>query len=707
MPTDSVPPVSVPTGSLPRQLARTRRLTLGAPAQPSFSADGRTVLFLRGRSGEDPVTCLWALDTGTGEERLLADPAALGADATDAELPEAERIRRERARVHTRGVTAYATDAAGGLAAFALGGALWLADTATGEVRRVPTATEVYDPRPDPTGRRIAYAGGGALRVVTADGAEDRALAEPEHPEVRYGVPEHVAAESMHRHRAHWWSPDGTRLLVARVDERPLRRLHLADPADPARPPRAIRYPLAGTDNAEVTLWLLGTDGRRTEVRWDRAGYEYLTAAGWDGQGPYAAVQSRDQRTVLTLAVDPADGTTRVLAERRDEHWVELLPGLPARTAAGALVDTADQGDTRHLTVDGKPVTPPGLRIRSVLGTDGEQVLFTASDEPTETHLWSWDPVTGAVRLSEEPGVHTGARRAGTLVHTAHTPGAPTGRTTVHRAGLPATLTLVSHAETPVLTARPDLLRLGPRELRGALFLPAGHRDGDGPLPVLLDPYGGPALQKVTAAPHWWDLTSQWFADQGFAVLAVDGRGTPGRGPRWEKTVHADIAGPALADQVEALHAAAALRPGLLDLDRVAIRGWSYGGFLAALAVLRRPDVFHAAVAGAAPTDHRLYDTHWKERFLGHPDEHPERYDAASLLPDAPGLRRPLLLIQGLADDNVLPAHALRLSAALLAAGRPHEFLPLVGAGHSPGDEAMAEHLLHHQLDFLRRALRL
>ncbi|MFF7459494.1 prolyl oligopeptidase family serine peptidase [Kitasatospora sp. NPDC008115] len=704
MPTDSVPTVPVPTDSLPRQLARTRRFALGAPAQPAVCADGRTVLFLRSRGGDDPVTCLWALDTETGGERLLADPAALGAERPGAGLPEAERARRERARVHTDGIAAYATDAAGRLAAFALGGELWLADTATGEVRRVPTATEVYDPRPDPAGRRIAYAGGGALRVVDADGGEDRALAEPGHPEVRYGVPEHVAAEEMGRTRAHWWSPDGTALLVARVDERHVTRLHLADPADPQRPPRVLRQPLAGTDNAEVTLWLLGLDGRRTEVRWDRAGYEYLTAAGWDGHGPYAAVQSRDQRTVLTLAVDPADGATRVLAERRDEHWVELLPGLPARTAAGALVDAADDGDTRHLTVDGKPVTPPGLQVRSVLGTDGGQVLFTASDEPTETHLWSWDQAAGAVRLSEEPGVHTGARRSGTLVHTARTPGAPTGRTTVHRDSLPAR-TLASHAETPVLTARPEPLRLGPRELRASLFLPAGHRPGDGPLPVLLDPYGGPALQKVTAAPHWWDLTSQWFADQGFAVLAVDGRGTPGRGPRWEKTVAGDKAGPALADQVEGLHEAARLRPGLLDLDRVAIRGWSYGGYLSALAVLRRPDVFHAASAGAAPTDQRIYNTHYQERYLGHPDEHPEHYDACSLLADAPALRRPLLLIHGLDDDNVLPVHPLRLSAALLAAGRPHEVLPLRGTGHRPTDESVASNLVPHELAFLRRSL--
>ncbi|MQS12540.1 S9 family peptidase [Streptomyces kaniharaensis] len=696
----------MPTDTLPRQLARTRRFALGTPAHPAVTADGGTVLFLRSRGGTDPLTCLWELDTATGAERLLVDPSTLAADT---ELPEVERVRRERARVAATGITAYGTDATGRLAVFALGGGLWLADTTDGTVRRIPTATEVYDPRLDPAGHRIAYVGGGALRVVGADGSGDRALAEPEAGDVTYGVADHVAGESMHRSRAHWWSPDGTALLVARVDNRPVARLYLADPADPQRRPRVVRYPSAGTANADVSLWLLGLDtdhtgnGGRTEVRWDRAGFEYLTAAGWDGHGPYAAVQTRDQRTVRTLAIEP-DGSTRLLAERRDEHWVELVPGLPVRTASGALVDSADHGDTRHLTVDGKPVTPAGLQLREVLGTEGGQVLFTALDDPTETHLWLYEPDLGIRRLSDGPGVHTGVRHGGTLVLTTRSERFPAGRTTVHRDGAPA-LPLTSHAQPPVLTARPELLRLGPRELRAALFLPAGHRPEDGPLPVLLDPYGGPAMNIVTTGGGWWDLVSQWFADQGFAVLVIDGRGTPGRGPRWDKTIFADRATPALEDQVEGLHELARLRPGLLDLGRVGIRGWSYGGYLAALAVLRRPDLFHAASAGGAPTDQRLYDTHWVERFLGHPDEHPERYEISSLIADAPNLRRPLLLIHGLADDNVFPVHVLRLSSALLAAGRPHEVLPLSNTGHSPTDETVAENLLLHELSFLKRSL--
>ena len=199
--------------------------------------------------------------------------------------------------------------------------------------------------------------------------------------------------------------------------------------------------------------------------------------------------------------------------------------------------------------------------------------------------------------------------------------------------------------------------------------------------------------------------SAQWFADQGFAVVVADGRGTPGRGSEWERAVHLDLATAPLDDQIDALHAAAERFGGVLDLDRVAIRGWSFGGFLAALAVLRRPDVFHAAVAGAPVTEWRLYDTYYTERYLGHPADAVNGYDASSLLPLAPDLTRPLLLIHGLADDNVVAAHTLQFSSALLAAGRPHEVLPLVGVTHMTPQEEVAENLLLHQLDFLRRSL--
>jgi dipeptidyl-peptidase 4 len=667
--------------SLPGQLVRTRNFTLGVPERFTI---GAAVLFLRGQAGDDPVTCLWALDLGSGTERLLVDPV---------ELPGEEQALG-------RGIDAYATDRAAELVAFAFAGGLWTVDVAGGRARRLPARGPVADPRPDPTGRRIAYVSGGALRVIEADGTGDRAIAAPDGPEVRFGVAEHTGATSQDGPRGYWWAPDGARLLVARVDSVGVGLWHIAEPA---AAPRAVRYAAAGQANAEVTLWIAGLDGSRTEARWDRAAFEYVVGAGWDAHAPYAVVQSRDQRTVRFLGIDPAGGGTTVLSEQRDECWVQLVPGLPARTGSGALLGHADLAGSRRLTVDGVTVTPPGLQLRAVLGVDGDEVLFTASEEPAETHLWSCRPSDGIRRLSAEPGVHSGALRGGTLVHVARCADRPGGRVTVLREGEPA-VPVTSLVEPPVLKVRATRLVLGPRELRGVLYLPSWHRPGGGRLPVLLDPYGGAGMQRVTAELDWRCLVSQWFAEQGFAVLVVDGSGTPGRGPEWEREVHGDLFGPVLDDQVAALREAARLHPEL-DLGRVGIRGWSFGGSLAALAVLRRPDIFHAAVAGAGVTDQLLYSAHWRERFLGHPAEFPERYEACSLVLAAPALTRPLLLIHGLADENVHPANTLRLSGALLAAGRPHEVLLLPGFGHRATGDATTEDLLRHQVRFLQRHL--
>jgi dipeptidyl-peptidase-4 len=244
--------------------------------------------------------------------------------------------------------------------------------------------------------------------------------------------------------------------------------------------------------------------------------------------------------------------------------------------------------------------------------------------------------------------------------------------------------------------------RVTSRRLPTAVLYPSGHRAGD-PLPVLMDPYAGPHHQEVLAYRGAW-LEPQWWAEMGFAVVVVDGRGTPGVSPAFERGILGDLAGPVLDDQVDALLALAGEHPDL-DLTRVGIRGWSFGGHLAALAVTRRPDVFHAAVAGAPVTDWSLYDTAYTERYLGLPAPDSEAYARSSALTSAADLGRPLLLIHGLADDNVVAAHTLRMSSALLAAGKPHEVLPLTGVTHMASDEVVAENLLLLQLDFLRRAL--
>ncbi|MET7361986.1 prolyl oligopeptidase family serine peptidase [Streptomyces sp. NPDC005562] len=714
---------------LPRQFARTRRFSLGVPRGFTVSPDGARVLFLRSTAGDDPVARLWVYEDGV--ERLLADPLSLGATGP---VPEAERIRRERAREASQGVASFATDRHARVAAFALGGVLWVVDTGGGAPRRIRTAGPVVDPRPAPDGSLVAYVSGGALRVVGVDGTGDRALAEPESAEVTYGLADHVAAESMGRSRGFWWSPGSDALLVARVDVTPVQVWWLSDPARPQSPPRAVRYPAAGTANAETSLHIVRTagtgsgtrvrvklperaadhgadarpgdartDDARSDDAWTDDSFDYVPTAHWDGHGPLITVQTRDQRTIHVLAVDPETGETRRCGDRHDPAWLELLPGTPVRLGSGDLVLPRNvAGGTRGLQVGGTE-TPGGLQIREVLAVTDERLWFTASTEPTEVHVWTLDLGRGAQetgvprRISEGPGVHTAAVGGGTMVLDSRTPEGQT--VTVLREG-ELVGRIAVHAEQPVVTPRPSHLTLGERELRSALYLPSWYEPGTGKLPVLLSPYGGPGMQIVVHARAWWTVVAQWFAEQGYAVLATDGRGTPGRGADWETSVHGDQLTPVLDDQVAALHAAAELYPDL-DLTRVGIRGWSFGGYLAAGAVLHRPDVFHAAVAGAAPSDLRLYDTHWKERYLGHPDVRADAYERCSLLAHAHRLRRPLMLVHGLSDDNVFPVHMLRLSSALLAAGRPHTVLPLSGASHRVSGEDQVANLLRLERDFL------
>lgn len=681
--------------TLPQQLARTGHFTLGAPRDFTITADG-LVLFLRSRAGDDAAQSLWAFDPATGDERLVAGP---GDEPED--LPEAEKVRRERERVMAGGITRYATDGDGKVAVYGLGGKVWIADVATGESRELPVAAGAVDPRPDAAGAHIAYVADGELRLIAADGTGDRVLASTPGEAVYWGLPEHVAGESMHRYRGYWWSPDGASILAAEVDESPVATWWISDPSEPADAPRSVRYPAAGTDNAIVKLWILGLDGSRVPVAWDREAFEYVATGGWDGHGPIVSVQSRNQQALRILAIDPATGATTLLRELQDDRWVELIPGAPSRLASGKLITVEDSGSTWYLCVDGAPVTPPSTQVRGVLDIDGDTVLFWASTNGLTAHLWTWDEENGPRRRSVEPGFHKGLKRGEVDVHIALTPERVGPRVRVTAFG--RTNEIASLVEQPVITTAPEYKVIGEHKIQAAIYRPSNY-DGER-LPVLLDPYGGPGGQKVAAFIGGSALTSQWWADQGFIVIVADGVGTPGRGPISDKMIHREKLAFALEDQITVLRAVAAEYPGQLDTERVGIRGWSYGGYLAAAAVLRRPDVFHAAVAGAPVTDVTLYDTHWQERYLGHPAEFPELYRRHTLLEDAPNLRRPLLLVHGFADDNVVMAHTLRLSAALLAAGKHHEVLPLLRTTHMPTDEESKIGLFQHELAFLKRSL--
>jgi dipeptidyl-peptidase 4 len=325
-------------------------------------------------------------------------------------------------------------------------------------------------------------------------------------------------------------------------------------------------------------------------------------------------------------------------------------------------------------------------------------------DDPTEEHVFRLAPGAKPERVTTEPGVH-GAEVGGPTVVLV-TRDTDTDRTTVSVVRTDGTtIELTSVVEAPVVDPRPRYAELGSKRLRAALLVPDGV-DPHEPVPVLLSPYGFPQFRQVLRWRGMYRM-EQWFADRlGIAVLCIDGRGTPGT-VAWEKAVHRDFS-IVLDDQVEGLQAATERWP-FLDLDRVAMRGWSGGGVLAGLAVLKRPDVFHAAIAGAPVGDQRLYDTAYSERYLGDPTVDPEPYERSSLVAFAPNAspHRQLLLMHGFADDNVFVANTLQLSAALLESGYQHDLVLLPNASHMGGMEALSVAQDLAELDFLRRALAL
>jgi len=682
--------------TFPRQHARTLRLTLGEPRNITVSPDGERVVFARSSSGHDPINKLWALNIATGEERCVFDPSV---DGEHSRTTAEERRRRERMRESAGGVVTYSTDAAVTKALTTVGSQTYEIDLITGCQKTLSIEPGVFDARFSPSGDTIAFVRDGALCAIKDDGKE-HVLCSDTSPDVTWGLAEFIAAEEMARHRGFWFSPDGQLIAVCRSDTSRVLQWHIADPSRPEKPASIHRYPKSGSANASVSLHIVPVhDGSVVDVDIPHD-YEYVNAVTWSANGLIVQVQTRDQRNTRVLRVNEHNGECHLVHEEVDRHWVELVPGTPALAADGSLVTCAERDGVRRLMIDGRPVTPNDLQVRGVQHV-GNHVLFTANhiDEPWFIHVWRHDIESGQQdRLSPDNCVSSGAGNDSRFVLRTTSIESPVAIYTV--VGGPH---LVSNAETPLVSPNVRFHLVGPRRIPVAILTPRNSEARS--LPVLFDPYGGPHAQRVVASNQSL-LVSQWFADQGFVVVIADGAGTPGKGSAFEREVAGDLAEPVLSDQCLVASVLPQLEP-RADMTKVAIRGWSFGGYLAALAVLRAPDVFHCGVAGAPVTDWRLYDTHYTERYLGDPVRNSENYERTNLVSEASRLTRPLLLIHGLADDNVVAAHTLQLSSALLAAGRPHEVFPLSGVTHMTPQEVVAENLLHHQLDFIRRSLSL
>ncbi|WP_306204231.1 prolyl oligopeptidase family serine peptidase [Actinoplanes sp. RD1] len=460
----------------------------------------------------------------------------------------------------------------------------------------------VVGPRPDPAGRNVGYTTpDGTLRVTGPD-LPDQLLAGEPGSGVTWGVAD-PAAEWLGRARGWWWSPDGSQILAARH---------------------------AGG----VSLHLLDLYGGWVDVHWDRETYPYLAGVRWTAGHPLITVLRRSQQHGLVLSVDPRTGETQVHAELADARWVEPVPGTPLLLPDGRVViggELAHDGfDARCLFADGSLLTQPELYVRRVAGVlaDTHEIIVEASEgDPAEHHVYAIRTTMGGGgdrtrRLTSGPGRHVAEVGGDVLVID----------DTVRRGAAVVPLPV---AGPPAPAPRPILERVTDRRLPAGVLYPPGHVTGTR-LPVLVEFGDGPGHQQVVADPAAWADRQRW-ADAGFAVVSVDSRGTPGVAPSFEKVVHRRLADVALTDQVEALQALTGKHPDL-DLTRVAARGTGLGGWLAILAVQRRPAVFARGIAHDPVLDWVGLPPVVAERYLGSRDANPDIYDHHAVAPPGPEL---------------------------------------------------------------------
>jgi len=704
-----------PADSFLHQYAATFRFRLGRPTSIKLSPSGDAVYYLR--SGpRDFVQDLYRFDTRTSQETklLTANDLLLG---TRENLSVAERARRERMRLAARGIAGYELSQDGRRMLVPLSGRLFVFEPSGGSARELTSATGALDPHFSFDATRVAFTRDGDLWVVEVASDKARRLTKHETTNVSWGDAEFVAQEEMSRFSGFWWSPDGKTIACQRTDVSKVETFHIADPAHPEDPPQSWPYPRPGKANADVRLFLVPVSGKKaTEVRWDRERYPYLARVVWENGPLTLLVQTREQQDEALLAVDSKTGQTRTLLEEHDDAWLNIDEEMPVWLEDGSgFLWTSEGEGAWTLELHGpngaltRRITPPDLGYRGFVDVDEPRrtVLVRAGADPTETQLWrvALDADDAPLAMTRDRGLH-GAVVSKEHQIWVHTFDGLKGerRQTVTRADGTVLGELPSVAEPPPYLPRVELttVRSNNLDFHAAVIRPRVF-DPKRRYPVMVDVYAGPGVQIVLASSYRY-LLDQWFADKGFVVVSIDGRGTPARGRAWERAMRGSYVDVPLEDQVAGLQALGK-KYREMDMDRVGICGWSYGGYMSAMAVMKRSDVYKAGVAGAPVSNWLDYDTHYTERYIGLPDAHPEAYEESSVLTSAPQLSRPLLIIHGTDDDNVYFTHSIQLANALYRAGKPFEFLPLSGFTHMVTDPVITEMLEKRTVDFFIREL--
>lgn len=711
-------PAMAAGGSCFADLAATHNYTNGLPVKATPTPDSKAVIYLR--SGpRDRIQHLYEFDLATKTEREIVTPEKLLAGATE-QLSAEERARRERQRVVAQGFVDFELSRDGKHVLLTLGGKLYVVERPGDAV--IPLPGEGWlAPKFSPDGTKVAALRDGELHVIDIAARKDTQLTHGASPTLAHGEAEFVAQEEMDRPDGFWWSPNSQSIAYEEADLSGVEVHYVADPLHPNTEPVAFRYPRAGTANAKVRLGVIGIGGGNTLwIPWDTAKYEYLVRVTWRDGPLTLVVQNRTQTEEQILAADERTGKTRLLWTEKDDAFLELpQPDFPrwiegrneflwASERNGQWVLEARNGSSPgHLMIPSTfrfrfdavvdvdttslktPVIiaegAPAFEPSAVAVIDYQVQPYTGERERISQWIWRFAGQTigdaysfsEAYVLSREPGIHNA--RFGDqhrIFADSYNLADGTQGVDVRDRNGKLIATLPSVAEQPPSIPNVEYLTVGDQQFDALVVRPRDF-DPKRHYPVLLAEYTGPTSKQVMAAPRQ-SLERQCYADQGFIVVTLDNRGTPGRDRAWLRTIKGNLIDTALADQVDGLRAIAARVP-QMDMKRVGVIGWSFGGYFAAHATMRRPDVFAAGVAGAPVTDWQFYDTYYTERYMGLPSANADGYRKSSVLTYVDQLQRPLLIVHGATDDNVYFQNTMTLIQSLLAAGKTYELLLLPG----------------------------
>ncbi len=670
----------------------------------SLSPDGELVAFLRAREDDVSVLDLWAAPTGEGEPYKLLDARALVPDA--GELSEAEKARRERMRISQRGVVEYSWDEQGRYILAPLEGDIFLASRADGTVRRLTeTQADEIDAKVSPKGSYVSFVRDQDLVVVDLASSAETPVTTDGDGLITWATAEFIAQEEMDRDTGYWWSPDERFIALQRTDESTVDIVPRLDISGGGAAVVEQRYPRAGRPNAVVELYVQDVAaGRRIKVDLGDNADIYLARVNWsaDGQTLYVQRQSRDQKRLDLLSIDPATGESRVIVTQRGRAWVALTDDFKA-LKDGTFVWSSEESGWRHLYLysrEGRRIRPITRGDWPVKGLDGVnqdtgEVFFTASmkdgrENPTEQQLFraSLSRTVTPVAITPEGGWWSASvNGTGTAYVGNYTDLQTPPQSGLYRADgtfvrwIEENRLDADHPMSPYVSRR-QTPEFGTLESDGETLVwqmtkPVGF-DPTRTYPVVMQVYGGPSGGGVRKA--WQPATTQLLTEAGYIVFRLDNRGEGDRSVAFKTALYRKMGQPEIADQVLGANYLRSLP--FVDDDRIAMMGWSYGGFMSAMALTEPRMGLAAAAVGAPPTEWSLYDTHYTERYMSTPQDNVEGYAASDVVPRLDNLTGRMLLMHGMADDNVIFENATRVIDAMQSKSIPFDLMLYPGQRH-------------------------